>query len=210
MAYAYCPLIIGVEGVIYLTRSVEVCAREESGLWHNGTVRGGMINLSVCARWIAGAIVGAVAFTIAPVVADHSLQIAFAQAFPGTPNGIEMVWLPEPLESTCVGRTMKECFNIDYCIRTTNPNSAQCRNLGIPRSQLPHYPTGMRPRRAISVVLRALGNGNGFGKLKEFYRNAPSSSLERLSMDARIRARISYNNDPSFEGFTLLEVLSTP
>lgn len=230
MAYAYCPLIIGAEGVIYLTHSVEVCARGESGLWHNGTVSTGMINLSICVRWIAGAIVGAVAFTAAPVVAGHPSQIAFAQAFPGAPNGIEMeqtlylqapdfpnggssivlVWLPEPLESTCIGRTMKECFNIDYCIRTTNQNSAQCRNLGIPRSQLPHYPAGMRPRRAISVVLRALGNGNGFGKLKEFYRNAPSSSLERLSMDTRIRARISYNNDPSFEGFTLLEVLSTP
>lgn len=172
----------------------------------------------------------AVALIAAPEGAVPSSLVASAQTFPGSQNGIEMeqtlfvqapdfaargnsivlVWLPEPLESTCVGRTMKECFNIDYCIRTTNPNSAQCRNLGMQRNQMPHYPTGMRPRRAISVVLQALGNSNGFDRLKEFYRNASSSSLNRLSMDARIRARIRYNNDPSFEGFTLLEVLSVP
>jgi hypothetical protein len=125
-------------------------------------------------------------------------------------DSIVLVWLPEPLKSTCVGRTMKECFNIDYCIRTTNPSGAQCRNLLIPRSQLPHYPPEMRPRRAVSVVLRYLGNSNGFDKLKAFYRGADASSLSRLSSDATIRARIRYNDDPSFEGFTLLEVLSAP
>jgi hypothetical protein len=125
-------------------------------------------------------------------------------------DGIVLVWLPEPLESTCAGRTMKECFTIDYCIRTTNPNGAQCRNLPIPRSQLPHYPPEMRPRRAVSVVMRYLGNSNGFDKLRAFYRSADASSLSRLSSDATIRARIRYNNDPSFEGFTLLEVLSAP
>lgn len=125
-------------------------------------------------------------------------------------DSIVLVWLPEPLESTCLGRTMKECFNIDYCIRTTNPNGPQCRNLGIPRASLPHYPPGMQPRRAISVVLRFLGNSNGFDRLKEFYRSAPKDSLERLSSDATIRARIRYTSTPSFEGFTLLDVLEVP
>lgn len=125
-------------------------------------------------------------------------------------DSIVLVWLPEPLESTCLGKTMKECFNIDYCIRTTNPNGPQCRNLGIPRASLPHYPPGMQPRRAISVVLRFLGNSNGFDRLKEFYRSAPKDSLERLSSDATIRARIRYTSTPSFEGFTLLDVLEVP
>jgi hypothetical protein len=105
---------------------------------------------------------------------------------------------------------MKECFNIDYCIRTTNPNGPQCKNLAVPRARLPKYPPGMQPHRAISIVLRAPGNNNGFDRLKEFYRRAPKESLERLSSDATIRARIRYNNSPSFEGFTLLEVLSAP
>lgn len=133
-----------------------------------------------------------------------------APDFAGGAGSIVLVWLPEPLMSTCLGRTMKECFNIDYCIRTTNPNGPQCRNLAVPRASLPHYPPGMQPHRAISIVLRALGNNNGFGSLKEFYRRAPQDSLERLSSDAAIRARIRYTSTPSNEGFYLLDVLSVP
>lgn len=139
-------------------------------------------------------------------------QTLYVQApdFPGAGDSIVLVWLPEPLVSTCLGRTMKECFKIDYCIRTTNPNGPQCKDLGIPRAQLPHYPAGMRPRRAVSVVLRAMGDDHGFDRLKAFYRNAPSSSLNKLSPDATISARILYTDDPSFQRFNLVEVLSTP
>lgn len=138
-------------------------------------------------------------------------QTLYVQApdFPGGGDSIVLVWLPEPLESTCLGRTMKECFLIDFCIRTTNPKGPQCRNLGIPRAQLPRYPAGMQPRRAISVVLRYLDNSHGYDKLKAFYKSADSSSLRRLSSDATIRARIRYNSG-SFEGFTVLEVVSAP
>ena len=55
-----------------------------------------------------------------------------------------------------------------------------------------------------------MGNDHGFDRLKAFYRNAPSSSLSRLSAEATIQARIRYNDNPSFPGFYLLEVLSTP
>jgi hypothetical protein len=139
-------------------------------------------------------------------------QTLYVQApdFPGAGDSIVLVWLPEPLVSTCMGRTMKECFKIDYCIRTTNPNGAQCRDLGIPRAQLPHYPANMRPRRAISLVLRAMSNDHGFDRLKAYYRNASPSSLSRLSPNTTIQARIRYDDNPSFPGFTLLEVLSTP
>ena len=130
--------------------------------------------------------------------------------FSGAGDSIVLIWLPLPLVSTCVGRTMKECFKIDYCIRTTNPNGSQCRDLGIPRAQLPRYPADMRPRRAISVVLRAMDNSHGFDRLKAFYRNAPPSSLSKLSPNATIQARIRYDDNPSFQGFNLVEVLSTP
>jgi hypothetical protein len=109
-----------------------------------------------------------------------------------------------------MGRTMKECFKIDYCIRTTNPNGPQCKDLGIPRARLLHYPADMRPRRAISVVLRAMSDDHGFDRLKAFYRNASPSSLNRLSADATIKARISYIDDPAFQRLNVLEVLSTP
>jgi hypothetical protein len=139
-------------------------------------------------------------------------QTLYVQApdFPGAGDSIVLVWLPEPLVSSCMGRTMKECFKIDYCIRTTNPDGPQCRDLGIPRSRLPHYPADMRPRRAISVVLRAMGDDHGFDRLKAFYRNVPASSLSKFSPDAMIHAKIRYDDNPSFQAFYLLEVLSTP
>ena len=166
----------------------------------------------------------------APGIAGHVLLTAAAQALPNPPDAIEMeqtlfvqapdfagggnsivlVWLPEPLVNTCLGRTMKECFTIDYCIRTTNPNGAQCRNLGIPRAQLPHYPSDMRPRRAMSLVMKALEDTNGFDRLKEFYKRAPASSLSQLALDTQIRAKVRYNDNPSFQSFYLLEVLETP
>ena len=138
-------------------------------------------------------------------------QTLYVQApdFPGAGNSIDLVWLPEPLESTCMGKTAKQCAIIDYCIRTTNPNSSQCSNLGMPRARLPHYPAGMRPRRMIVVTLRALDNSHGFDKLKAFYKSADSASLSRLSSDATIRAWIRYNSG-AFEGFTVLEVVGAP
>jgi hypothetical protein len=139
-------------------------------------------------------------------------QTLYVQApeFANAGDSIVLVWLPEPLVSACMGRTAKECFTIDYCIRTTNPNGPQCRNLPIPRARLPHYPPDMQPKRGIALVLQALGNNNGFDRLKDFYRRAPKESLERLSPDATIRARIRYTSTPTWEGFSLVEVLSTP
>jgi hypothetical protein len=168
--------------------------------------------------FVATAVFAGVPSSVAPAQAGgqpdtaEMEQTLYVQApdFAGGGDSIVLVWLPEPLKSTCLGRTMKECFNIDYCIRTTNRNGPQCSHLAVPRARLPHYPADMEPHRAVSVVLRALGNNNGFDRLKEFYRRAPKDSLERLSSDATVRARIRYNNSPAFEGFTLMEVLSVP
>jgi hypothetical protein len=55
-----------------------------------------------------------------------------------------------------------------------------------------------------------MSDDHGFDRLKAFYRNAPPSSLNRLSPDATIKARISYIDDPAFQRFNVLEVLSTP
>jgi hypothetical protein len=179
------------------------------------------------ARVVAALIAGLLSTTALEIAATPSLvsaasaaqsdgiqieQTLYVQApdFPGGGDSIVLVWLPAPLVSTCLGRTMKECFKIDYCIRTTNPNGPQCRDLGIPRSQLPRYAADMRPRRAVSIVLRAMDNEHGFDRLKAFYRSAPPSSLSKLSVDATIQARVRYIDDPSFQQFNVLEVLSTP
>ncbi len=215
--------MIGLLRVIWLTPSMEALLRV--ALWQNVRIcRGAMkLKLDYSARWTgvalgalvcvaAAGFVGSDCFTVSAQGGQEREQTLFVQApdFAGAGDSIDLVWLPEPLESTCVGRTTKECARIDYCIRTTNPDSAQCRNLGIRRADFPHYPAGMQPRRMIVVTMRKLTNDHGFDRLKEFYRSAPSSSLNVLSMDARIRARIRYDDNPSFEGFTLLEVLEAP
>ncbi|HTB95922.1 MAG TPA: hypothetical protein VK716_02870 [Terracidiphilus sp.] len=160
----------------------------------------------------AAGFLGSDCLTVSAQGGSEREQTLFVQApdFANAGDSIELIWLPEPLVNTCLGRTIKECARIDYCIRTTNPDSAQCRNLGIRRADLPRYPAGMQPRRMIVVTMRKLTNDHGFDRLKEFYRSAPSSSLNVLSVDARIRARIRYDDNPSFEGFTLLEVLEAP
>src|SRR5271157_3894988 len=232
--------IIGLQRVIWLTLRVEGILRsitprkshrERFALWHNSCiVPTTMKPTPVSSTRFVNALLATFVCAVAPVLAASPSPVFSAPASAGQPDSTEMeqtlyvqapdfaggansivlVWLPEPLESTCLGRTMKECFNIDFCIRTTNPNGPQCRDLGIPRAQLPHYPPDMRPRRAISVVLRAMGNDHGFDRLKAFYRNASPSSLSRLSPRATIQARIRYDDNPSFQGFNLVEVLSTP
>lgn len=205
--------------------------RERFALWHNScivptTMKPTPVSSARFVNALLAAFVCAVALALAaspsPVISAPASagqpdstemeQTLYVQApdFASGANSIVLVWLPEPLVSTCLGRTMKECFNIDFCIRTTNPKGPQCRNLGIPRARLPHYPPGMQPRRAISLVLRSLGNSNGFDLLKDFYRKAPKDTLERLSSEATIHARIRYTSSPSNEGFYLLEVLSVP
>src|ERR1700758_4996006 len=77
--------------------------------------------------------------------------ILFVQS-PQPDNGkgaIRFVWIPEPLQRLCLGKTAKQCSTIDYCVRTTPPDVSMCRNLRIPR--LPSYPRDMRPRRQMSV-----------------------------------------------------------
>ena len=87
------------------------------------------------------------------------------------------------------GKTEQQCASIDYCIRTTNRDVSMCRNLGIPLSRLPSYPAGMVPRRQFSVALMRL-TPDHFTNLQEFFHRAPKASLERLSLSARVKARV--------------------
>ena len=123
--------------------------------------------------------------------------------------GISLLWIPEPLQHICLGKTEIQCAAIDYCIRTTNPDSARCRNLGIPRARLPHYPPDMRPRRMLSITLMYL-QPTTFEPLQRFYQTAPKASLEQISMSARIKARIRFTRTADDDDFSLLEVLAVP
>lgn len=141
-------------------------------------------------------------------------QMLFVQApeRAGPKDSIVLVWLPEPLQKLCLGKTATRCATIDYCIRTTNRDVAMCRNLGINLARITPYPPDTRPRRMISLTLFKIRplNGNGFDLLQSFYNSAPPASLARLSMSARVKARIRFTRKPDDDDFDLLQVLAAP
>lgn len=129
-------------------------------------------------------------------------------AFTNGKAAIHVLWIPQPLQKLCIGKTDEQCSTIDYCIRTTNKNSSQCRNIGVDLSRIPPYPRGMRPRRLLSVVYYPLAPIGGMAKLQDFYHSVPTTSLHRISMDARIRGRIRFTRTADDDDFDLLEVLA--
>jgi hypothetical protein len=76
---------------------------------------------------VAAAVLCAVAMAQTPRLGDSSLELEpshFAQ-LPGgksTPGAVQLVWIPEPLEKYCSGKTHYQCAPMDFCIRTTTKN----------------------------------------------------------------------------------------
>lgn len=122
-------------------------------------------------------------------------------------DAIQLVWVPQPLQRLCLGKTAEQCSTIDYCVRTTNRDVNMCRNLGIPLSRLPSYPPDMRPRRLLSVVLLRL-TPDRFAMLQDFYHRAPRASLERLSLSTRVKARVRLTRTPEDDDLYILEILA--
>jgi hypothetical protein len=123
-------------------------------------------------------------------------------------GGIVVAWIPEPLLKSCLGRTLAQCSAMDFCIRTTTKSVAMCRNLAVPLSRLPAYPPGMRPRRVMSLSFYKLSPGGPYQPLVDLYKGLPRSSLERLSLDARIKARIRLTPMSNDDSIQLEQVLS--
>ena len=124
--------------------------------------------------------------------------------------GIEVAWIPEPLQKLCLGKTMSQCSAMDFCIRTTSKQVAMCRNLAIPLSRLPSsFPSGMRPRRVMSLSFYKITASGPYGPLQDFYKSLPRSSLQRLSLDARIKARIRFTREPDDDDFQFEQILAT-
>lgn len=138
-------------------------------------------------------------------------QVLFVQA-PEHDNGnggIVVAWIPEPILKSCLGKTLSQCSAMDYCIRTTSKQVSTCRNLAIPLSHLPSYPPNMRPRRVMSLSFYKLSPGGPYAPLENFYKSLPRSTLQRISMDARIKARIRFTRTPDDDDFQLEQVLAT-
>ena len=106
----------------------------------------------------AAAVLGVVALAQSPRPGENSFELEpslFVQ-IPGgkiTPGAVQLVWIPEPLEKYCFGKTHQQCASMDFCIRTTTKNVSTCRNLAVDLAHLPAYPPDMRPRRMLSIAL---------------------------------------------------------
>jgi hypothetical protein len=126
----------------------------------------------------------------------------------GHPDAIQVLWIPPPIQSLCLGKAHDQCSSIDYCIRTTNQNVSMCRNLGMDLAKLPAYPSGMRPKRLLSITFWAGSLIKGWPILQAFCANQPPGQLDRLSKSQRIKARIKLTRSTDDDQFELLEVLA--
>ena len=127
---------------------------------------------------------------------------------------IQVVWIPEPILKLCLGKTANQCAAMDFCIRTTTKNVSTCKNLPIPLARLPKYPPDMHPRRQLSItyskIVPKLSPVKGIDNLVNFFHSKPSDRFARLSMDNRIRARVSLTVKPNDDDFNVLEFFAAP
>jgi hypothetical protein len=168
-----------------------------------------VILLSPFARPNSGSGKGAASFAQGDSQELEETLFVLAPEHDNGQGGIDVAWIPEPLLKLCLGKTLSQCSAMDFCIRTTTKQVPMCRNLAIPLSRLPSYPPGMRPRRVMSLSFYKLLPGGPYQPLEDFYKSLPRSSLERISMSARIKARILFTRAADDDDFRLEQVIAT-
>jgi hypothetical protein len=157
--------------------------------------------------------VAALAQTSRPRESSLELEPSLFVQLPGgkpAPGAVQLVWIPEPLEKYCLGKTHDQCASMDFCIRTTTKNVSTCRNLAVELAKLPAYPADMRPRRMLSVGLYLATGMKGWEELQAFVARTPRDSLEHFSATARVKARVTFTRTPEDDGLTVREILSVP
>ncbi len=163
----------------------------------------------------AAAMLCAAAFAQTPRPGESSLELEpslFVQ-LPGgksVPGAVQLVWIPEPLEEYCIGKTHVQCASMDFCIRTTTKNVSSCRNLAVDLAHLPAYPPDMRPRRMISIGFFPPTIMKGWQELEAYVASAPKDRLEHFSPLARVKAKVAFTRNPDDDDFRVLEIVSVP
>jgi hypothetical protein len=128
--------------------------------------------------------------------------------FKQQPNAIDLMWIPKPVESLCLGKPFEKCASIDYCSRTTNQHISICQNLGMDLSKLPKYPSDVRPKRVLSIMFYQESLIKGWAALRTYFEGQPPGTFDRVSKSQRIRARIKLTRSTDDDQFELLEVLA--
>jgi hypothetical protein len=129
---------------------------------------------------------------------------------PGGKKGIDVYWIPKPIQRYCLGKTTQQCISLDYCLRTTNTNDSRCRNLHAEMARLRPYPRGMRPSRVHCITFFQVSQIGGSQLLQNLYDTAPKDALNRISASTRIKARIRYTIKPDDDDFDVLQFLAVP
>ena len=135
------------------------------------------------------------------------VQIPGGKSIPGA---VQLVWIPEPLEKYCYGKTNVQCASMDFCIRTTTKNVSTCRNLAVDLAQLPSYPSNMRPRRMLSIGLFPPTRMKGWEELQVYVAHSTKEQLEHFSPLARVKAKVTFTRTSDDDDFRVLEILSVP
>src|SRR5579863_6650570 len=141
-------------------------------------------------------------------------QILFLQLMPlkNGPNAgkdaYTLSWIPAPLQKYCLGKTFDSCAHMDFCLRTTTPTIAMCKNLGSALTRMPPYPRGMSPRRMLSITLFPPSTMQGFDLLQKLAESMPHTSPQLFSMAARVKARVRLTRRPDDDDLTVLAILS--
>jgi len=162
----------------------------------------------------AAAVLYTVALAQTPRPGESSVELEpslFVQ-LPGgkiTPGAVQLVWIPEPLEKYCLGKTHEQCASMDFCIRTTTKNVSTCRNLAVDLAHLPAYPPDMRPRRMLSITFY-LARMKGWEELEAYVARTPKDRLQHFSALGRIKAKVTFTRTPEDDDFRVLEILSVP
>ena len=154
----------------------------------------------------------ALAQTPRPGESSLELEPSLFVQLPGgksVPGAVQLVWIPEPLEKYCLGKTHEQCASMDFCIRTTTKNVSTCRNLAVDLAHLPAYPPDMRPRRMLSVGLY-LARMKGWKELQDYVARIPKDQLEHFSQTVRVKAKVTFTRTPEDDDFRVLEILSVP
>jgi hypothetical protein len=155
----------------------------------------------------------AVAVAQPPRESSLELETSLFVQLPGgkiTPGAVQLVWIPEPLEKYCLGKTHVQCASMDFCIRTTTKNVSTCRNLAVDLAHLPAYPADMRPRRMMSIALIPPTIMKGWDELEAYIARVPKEKLEHFSSTARVKAKVTFIRRPDDDDFRVLEILSVP
>lgn len=124
---------------------------------------------------------------------------------------MQLIWIPQPVQKYCWGKTYKECSTIDYCIRTTDKHAAMCQCFSVDTTRLPAYPPDTTPRRVLSTSLfYPQASEKGFGPLAQFFEKCAEGFTRSFIRKGAHQSPSQVDQSAADDQFDMLEVLEVP